>query len=279
MLYALAFLLLFTIGGLTGLFLGVLSVDVHLHDTYFVVAHFHYVMMGSTIVAFLGALHYWWPKFTGRMYPEQLGKICSTGVFFGFNLTFLPQFVMGARGMPRRYWDYDPQYRIFHQLSTIGAFILGISLFITVVYLVWSFFKGKRAPRNPWGGSSLEWQAPTPPTLYNFEKPPVLHELYNYDDLVEVEEDVWERRAPIEAEPAHADAIVRAKGEEPVHATPAPNASAPFVAVTAPPDDEPKAEAKPEPKAAEAKPSDTGKAAEAPIVGKDDETKDEGEPS
>jgi cytochrome c oxidase subunit 1 len=279
MIYTLSFLLLFTIGGLTGLFLGVLSVDVHLHDTYFVVAHFHYVMMGSTIVAFLGALHYWWPKFTGRMYPEQLGQMCSTGVFFGFNLTFLPQFVMGARGMPRRYWDYDPQYRIFHQLSTIGAFILGISLFITVVYLVWSFFKGKRAPRNPWGGSSLEWQAPTPPTLYNFEKPPVLHELYNYDDLVEVEEDVWERRAPIEAEPAHADAIVRAKGEEPVHATPAPNASAPFVAVTAPPDDEPKAEAKPEPKAAEAKPSDTGKAAEAPIVGKDDETKDEGEPS
>ncbi len=193
MLYALSFLLLFTIGGLTGLFLGILAVDVHLHDTYFVVAHFHYVMMGSTLVAFLGALHYWWPKFTGRMYNESLGRICATGVFFGFNLTFLPQFVMGARGMPRRYWDYDPQYQIFHQLSTIGAFVLGISLFTSVMYLMASFWTGKKATRNPWGGSSLEWQAPTPPTLYNFEKPPVLHELYNYDDLIEYGEDDWGR--------------------------------------------------------------------------------------
>ena len=194
---------------MTGLFLATLSVDIHLHDTYFVVAHFHYVMMGSTLVAFLGALHYWWPKFTGRFYPESLGKICSTGVFFGFNLTFLPQFVLGSRGMPRRYWDYDPQFRIFHQLSTIGAYVLGISLFTTVVYLFWSFKNGKLAPRNPWGGSSLEWQAPTPPPLYNFEKPPVLHELYNYDDIEEVSEDVWVRKAPIETEPAHADEIAR----------------------------------------------------------------------
>jgi len=193
MIYALSFLLLFLIGGLTGLFLGILSVDVHLHDTYFVVAHFHYVMMGSTLVAFLAALHHWWPKFTGRMFNEGLGKVCALGVFFGFNLTFLPQFVMGARGMPRRYWDYDPQYTIYHQLSTIGAFVLGISLFITVCYLMASFWTGKKATRNPWGSSSLEWQAPTPPTLYNFEKPPVLHEIYNYDDLVEVGENDWER--------------------------------------------------------------------------------------
>lgn len=200
MLYALSFLLLFTIGGLTGLFLGTLSVDVHLHDTYFVVAHFHYVMMGSTLVAFLGALHHWWPKFTGRMYPEAIGRWCAIGVFVGFNLTFLPQFIMGSRGMPRRYWDYDPQYQIFHQLSTIGALILGISLFIVVCYLLASFKYGKIAPRNPWGGSSLEWQAPTPPTLYNFETPPVVHELYNYDDLVEVAEDRWERLS--DAQPA-----------------------------------------------------------------------------
>jgi cytochrome c oxidase subunit 1 len=212
MLYALSFLLLFTIGGLTGLFLGILAVDVHLHDTYFVVAHFHYVMMGSTLVAFLGALHYWWPKFTGRFYPESLGRVCSLGVFFGFNLTFLPQFVMGARGMPRRYWDYDPQYQIYHQLSTIGAFVLGTSLFVTVIYLIASFWNGKKAPRNPWGGSSLEWQAPTPPPLYNFEKPPVLHELYNYDDLVEVERDRWERRAPIEDSPERADQLARERG-------------------------------------------------------------------
>jgi cytochrome c oxidase subunit 1 len=213
MIYGLSFLLLFTIGGLTGLFLGVLSVDVHLHDTYFVVAHFHYVMMGSTLVAFLGALHHWWPKFTGRMYNEAVGVACGVGVFIGFNLTFMPQFVMGARGMPRRYWDYDPQYTIFHQLSTIGAFVLGISIFITVVSLIASFWTGKKAPRNPWGGSSLEWQAPTPPPLYNFEKPPVLHELYNYDDLVEVHPDVWERQTPIDEEPERADAIARKIGQ------------------------------------------------------------------
>jgi cytochrome c oxidase subunit I len=185
MLYALSFLLLFTIGGLTGLFLGILSVDVHLHDTYFVVAHFHYVMMGSTLVAFLGGLHYWWPKISARMYPERLGQLCAAGVFFGFNLTFLPQFVMGSRGMPRRYWDYDPEFKIFHQLSTVGAFILGISIFVQVLYLIWSMKNGERAKDNPWGATTLEWQAPTPPTLYNFTTPPVLHELYNYDDLEE----------------------------------------------------------------------------------------------
>jgi cytochrome c oxidase subunit 1 len=217
MIYGLSFLLLFTIGGLTGLFLGILSVDVHLHDTYFVVAHFHYVMMGSTLVAFLGALHHWWPKFTGRMYNETIGVTCGLGVFFGFNFTFMPQFVMGARGMPRRYWDYDPQYTIFHQLSTIGAYILGFSIFISVVSLISSFWTGKKAPRNPWGGSSLEWQAPTPPPLYNFEKPPVLHELYNYDDLVEVEPDRWERETPIDAEPEKADAIARGIGAAASH--------------------------------------------------------------
>ena len=221
MIYVLAFLLIFTIGGLTGLFLGILSVDVHLHDTYFVVAHFHYVMMGSTLVAFLAAMHYWWPKFTGRMYTESVAKSCAIGVFFGFNLTFLPQFIMGSRGMPRRYWDYDPMYQEFHQLSTIGAFVLGISMLVAIVNLIMSFWNGKRAPRNPWGATSLEWQAPTPPTLYNFEKPPILHEIYNYDDLVEIEEDRWERRAPIEAEPsevpqeAHAHVKADAPAAEP----------------------------------------------------------------
>ena len=215
MVYALAFLLIFTIGGLTGLFLGILSVDVHLHDTYFVVAHFHYVMMGSTLVAFLAALHHWWPKFTGRMYTESVARACAIAVFFGFNLTFLPQFVMGSKGMPRRYWDYDPYYQIYHQLSSIGAFVLGIAMFISIINLMASLKNGKRAPRNPWGGSSLEWSAPTPPPLFNFEKPPVLHEIYNYDDLVEVEEDVWERRAPLDVEPSEApgDAHAHAKPE------------------------------------------------------------------
>jgi hypothetical protein len=128
--------------------------------------------------------------------------------------------------MPRRYWDYDAQYTIFHQLSTIGAFVLGISMFTVVVYLMASWKTGKRAPRNPWGGSSLEWQAPTPPPLYNFEKPPVIHELYNYDDLVEVEEDVWERRAPVDADPSEVpgDAHAHAKGaaEPPTATKPVP---------------------------------------------------------
>ena len=186
MLYALSFILLFTIGGLTGLFLGILSVDVHLHDTYFVVAHFHYVMMGSTLVAFLGALHYWFPKMSGKMYPERLGQVVAVFVFVGFNLTFLPQFVMGARGMPRRYWDYDPEFTIYHQLSTIGAFILGVALFAVVVYLGYAALKGKkRAPANPWGGSTLEWDTTSPPPLYNFEEahPPKLQPLYVYDDM------------------------------------------------------------------------------------------------
>ena len=194
MLYALSFVLLFTIGGLTGLYLGILSVDVHLHDTYFVVAHFHYVMMGSTLVAFLGGLHHWWPKLTGKMYPERIAQACAIGVFVGFNTTFLPQFVMGSRGMPRRYWDYDAEYTLFHQISTVGAFILGISMFTVVVYLMWSLKKGKKASQNPWGGTTLEWQAPTPPTLYNFTHPPVLHEIYNYDDIIEEGEDNWVRR-------------------------------------------------------------------------------------
>jgi cytochrome c oxidase subunit 1 len=194
MLYALSFIIMFTIGGLTGLFLAILATDVHLHDTYFVVAHFHYVMMGSALVAFLGALHYWWPKFTGRMYPERLAQVCSIGVFVGFNLTFLPQFVMGSRGMPRRYWDYDPEFTIYHQLSTVGAFILGVSLFVVVCYLMVSFKKGRKAPKNPWGGTTLEWDAPSPPTLYNFPEPPVIHELYDYDDIVEDGDNGWVRK-------------------------------------------------------------------------------------
>jgi cytochrome c oxidase subunit 1 len=163
--------------------LGTIAVDVHLHDTYFVVAHFHYVMMGSTLVAFLGALHYWWPKMSGRMYPERLGQVCGTLVFFGFNLTFIPQFIMGSRGMPRRYWDYDPEFTLYHQLSTVGALILGLTMFTVVVYLTWTWFKGEKAPDNPWGSSTVEWQAPTPPSLYNFTEPPTLYPLYNYDDL------------------------------------------------------------------------------------------------
>ncbi|HET6611582.1 MAG TPA: cytochrome c oxidase subunit I [Kofleriaceae bacterium] len=184
MLYTLAFILLFTIGGLTGITLGALSVDVHLHDTYYVVAHFHYVMMGSGLIAFLAGLHYWWPKITGRMYHEKTGQICAILVFIGFNLTFLPQFVLGARGMARRYWDYDPRFETLHQLSTTGAVILGFSLLVGFINLVVSLKRGRKAPANPWGATTLEWEAPSPPPLYNFTAPPELPPIYDYTNLV-----------------------------------------------------------------------------------------------
>jgi cytochrome c oxidase subunit 1 len=184
MLYAIAFILLFGIGGLTGLFLGTLSVDVHLHDTYFVVAHFHYVMMGSALIAFLGGLHYWFPKMSGRMYPEKPAQICSIIIFFAFNLTFLPQFVMGSRGMPRRYFDYDPQFEGMHRMSTVGAVIMGFTLFVVFAYLAWAMRRGQKAPANPWGSSTLEWASPSPPPLYNFVEPPALPDIYEYSDLV-----------------------------------------------------------------------------------------------
>jgi cytochrome c oxidase subunit 1 len=173
MLYALIFIFLFTIGGLTGVFLGTLSVDVHLHDTYFVVAHFHYVMMGGTVIAFLGGLHHWWPKMTGRMYSEKWGRIATVLVFIGFNLTFFSQFILGTQGMPRRYYEYLPRFTFWHQASTIGSHILALGLFITLFYLLHSLFRGKRAGRNPWGGVTFEWQTETPPITHNFVDQPV----------------------------------------------------------------------------------------------------------
>ena len=174
MLYALAFLWVFTIGGLTGVFLAVMSVDVHLHDTYFVVAHFHYVMMGGAITAFMGGLHYWWPKFTGKMFDEKLGRIGATLVFLGLNVTFFPQFILGSRGMPRRYYNYLPEFQPLHVLSTFGAYTLGLGFVLTAFYLWKSLKSGKTAPQNPWGGATLEWQCSSPPPYYNFHKAPVV---------------------------------------------------------------------------------------------------------
>ncbi|GIW99658.1 MAG: cytochrome c oxidase subunit I [Pirellulaceae bacterium] len=183
MLYALAFLFLFTIGGLTGLWLGALSTDRPLHDTYFVVAHFHYVMVGGTLVGFLGGIFHWWPKMTGRMFNELWGKISCAIVFVGFNLTFLPQFILGSRGMPRRYARYVPEFQELHQLSSIGAFILGFGLFVALGVLLHSLFRGRRAPMNPWGGATLEWQCASPPPYYNFKHPPRVNEPYDYTGL------------------------------------------------------------------------------------------------
>ena len=184
MLYVLSFLFLFGIGGLTGLFLGALATDVHLHDTYFVVAHFHYVMMGGTVIAFLGGLHYWWPKMFGRMYSEKWGRIAALVIFVGFNLTFFTQFVMGSRGMPRRYYNYPEQFTSYHQLSTIGSYLLGVGFLIVAAYLLHSLVAGRPAPANPWGASSLEWQATSPPHPHNFAETPALRDPYDFSDLV-----------------------------------------------------------------------------------------------
>jgi cytochrome c oxidase subunit I len=174
MLYALAFLFLFTIGGLTGIMIGALSVNVHLHDTYYIVAHFHYVMMGGTVIALLGGLHYWWPKITGRMYSEFWGRITCAVIFVSFNMTFLPQFIMGSQGMPRRYFNYVDQFQGLHQFSTIGSYILGVGFVMMAVYLVWSLFKGPKASSNPWKSRSLEWMTSSPPPHHNFEYTPVI---------------------------------------------------------------------------------------------------------
>src|SRR6056297_975073 len=174
MLYAMVFLFLFTIGGFTGIMLGALVVDIHLHDTYYVVAHFHYVMMGGMVMAFLAGLHYWWPKMFGKMYSELMAKISCGLVFIGFNMTFLPQFIMGAQGMPRRYFNYIDQFQSFHQFSTVGAYVMGVGFFIMAGYLLHSLIKGKRASANPWGSRALEWQTSSPAPLHNFEHTPVI---------------------------------------------------------------------------------------------------------
>jgi cytochrome c oxidase subunit 1 len=181
MLYGISFILLFAIGGLTGIFLGALSTDVHLTDTYFVVAHFHYVMMGGTVIAFIGGIHYWWPKITGRMYSEKWGRVGCALVFIGFNMTFLTQFFLGSKGMPRRYYNYLEQYQPLHAFSTFGSWVLGMGLFITAAYLFASLRKPMDAPDNPWGGTTMEWLTSSPPIEHTFEEQPVLeHEPYDY---------------------------------------------------------------------------------------------------
>ena len=193
MLYTLAFLVIFAIGGLTGVILGALNVDIHLHDTYFVVAHFHYVMMGSIALAFFAGVHHWWPKMFGVIYNETLAKIACGIIFIGFNTTFIPQFIMGSRGMPRRYATYVPEYAPFHQASTIGVIILAVGIALMVYYLVASLFQRKKAMENQWGGVTLEWLAPTPPPLENFNEPPVVtNEVYDYSTL-----DLQTMRTPV----------------------------------------------------------------------------------
>ena len=181
MLYALGFIGLFTIGGLTGLFLATLAVDVHVHDTYFVVAHFHYIMVGGALMGYLGAIHFWWPKISGRLYPEGWGRFSALMVFVGFNLTFFPQFVLGYLGMPRRYHAYPPEFQVLNVMSSAGASILGIAYIIPLIYLIWSMRYGPIASANPWGATGLEWQTTSPPPTENFYRTPVVtREAYDY---------------------------------------------------------------------------------------------------
>jgi cytochrome c oxidase subunit 1 len=180
MWYGLAFIFLFTIGGLTGIPLAVLSTDIHLHDTYFVVAHFHYVMMGSALIAMIGGLHHWWPKMTGRMFNETWGKIGCALVFVGFNMTFFTQFMLGSQGMPRRYYMYQPEFQIYHHISTGGSYIMALGFLVTAIYLIHSLFAGKKAPANPWGGASLEWQCTSPPPHDNFATTPRVGDCYDF---------------------------------------------------------------------------------------------------
>jgi cytochrome c oxidase subunit 1 len=181
MLYALGFIGLFTIGGLTGLFLASLGMDVHLTDSYFVIAHFHYVMVGGAIMGFMGGLHLWWPKMSGRMYNEAAARVAAIIIFVGFNLTFFPQFILGYMGMPRRYHVYPPEFQVLNVLSSAGASILGVGYLIPFCYLLWSLKYGPIAPPNPWGATGLEWQTASPPPTENFEVTPVVtEEAYTY---------------------------------------------------------------------------------------------------
>jgi cytochrome c oxidase subunit I len=181
MLYVLGFIGLFTIGGVTGLFLGALGIDVHVHDSYFVVAHFHYIMVGGTVMAYMAGLHYWWPKMTGRMYPEWWGRLSAMLVFVGFNLTFFPQFLVGYVGMPRRYHAYAPEFQVLNVLSTAGATVLAAGYVLPMVYLLWSLKFGRKAGANPWGAVGLEWATSSPPPKENFHETPVVTwDAYDY---------------------------------------------------------------------------------------------------
>ena len=181
MLYALGFIGLFTIGGLTGIFLATLAIDVHVHDTYFIVAHFHYIMVGGAVMAYLGGIHFWWPKMTGRLYPEGWARLAAVTVFLGFNLTFFPQFVLGYLGMPRRYHAYPPEFQVLNVMSSAGASILAVGYLLPLIYLIWSLRYGAVAGTNPWKATGLEWQTPSPPPTDNFEETPIVtREPYDY---------------------------------------------------------------------------------------------------
>src|ERR671920_88015 len=187
MLYGLGFIGLFLIGGMTGLFLAAAGLDIHMHDTYFVVAHFHYVMVGGAIMGYLGGIHYWWPKISGRLYPEAWAKFAALLVFVGFNLTFFPQFIAGYLGMPRRYHQYPDEFQVWNVASTLGATVLAVGYILPMVYFTWSIFAGEKSPADPWGAKGLEWEIPSPPPTENFVVTPIVtHGTHQYAPSKEV---------------------------------------------------------------------------------------------
>jgi len=190
MLYAFGFVGLFTMGGLTGLFLASIPIDIQATDTYFVIAHFHYIMVGGTVSAFFAGLHFWWPKVTGKTYSEPAARFAAILMFFGFNFTFFPQFIMGWAGMPRRYGSYPDIFQPYHVMSTAGSAILGVAYILPLCYLGWSLFRGKRASANPWDATGLEWETTSPPPKHNFERQPVVRtEPYAYHPITDVDDE------------------------------------------------------------------------------------------
>jgi cytochrome c oxidase subunit 1 len=204
MLYALGFIGLFLIGGLTGLFLACLGLDIHIHDTYFVVAHFHYIMVGGAVMGYLGGIHFWWPKISGRLYPEFLARVSAIILFTGFNLTFFPQFIVGYLGMPRRYHSYPPEFQVLNVMSTAGASILALGYLLPMMYLVWSLKYGAVAGPNPWPATGLEWKTDSPPITENFlVTPEVTWEPYDFETRPDLELDhIVAGKLPA---PAHGD--------------------------------------------------------------------------
>jgi cytochrome c oxidase subunit 1 len=182
MIYGVSFIGLFLVGGLTGLMLAMTGLDMDLHGTYFVIAHFHYIMVGGSVMAYFAALHFWWPKVTGRMYSDLWARIAAVLIFLGFNFTFFPQYLLGVRGMPRRYHAYPPEFQVLNLMSSMGAVVLALGYLLPLVYLAWSLHAGRKAGANPFDARGLEWQADSPPPTHNFDTPPRLpQQVYDYD--------------------------------------------------------------------------------------------------